>query len=321
MNQIVNSGPADQIVWSFQKSFEQVALSPEISESFKREAFFAVSILRENNYLLGIANRNQDSFKAAIMNVAAFGLTLNPAEKKAYLIPRKGKVCLDISYMGLVDIACKSGMVYVQARIVHKNDHFQIMGIDKEPEHHFKPFGDRGAIAGVYCVAKLETGEFLTEAMSIEDIYKIRDRSESYKKKSGPWVSDEGEMIKKTVVRRASKMWPKRDTLLDQAIHELDKQEEINFEAEREAHEAQARKAREEQIQQASKETEEKFTLIEQVKEDYNKLGENLTLAQKGEFLAEALRIQSLDSLRSKSFKQIKEIHERILLEIKRLSK
>ena len=72
--------------------------------------------------------------------------------------------------------------------------------------------------------------------MPIEDIYSIRDRSkawQAYKRKntSCPWVTDEGEMIRKTVIRRAYKMWPipsasakqiERALDLDHDEHELD---------------------------------------------------------------------------------------------------
>ena len=40
------------------------------------------------------------------------------------------------------------------------------------------------------------------------------------KKKKCPWVTDEGEMIRKSATKRASKYWPKTDRL-DQAIHHL----------------------------------------------------------------------------------------------------
>jgi recombination protein RecT len=95
-------------------------------------------------------------------------------------------------------------------------------GFDREPTHKFNPFAkDRGEIVGVYCVAKTNHGDWVTDTMTIDEVYAIRDRSESYKAgKSTPWKTDPGEMIKKTIVKRASKMWPKTDRL-DEAIHHL----------------------------------------------------------------------------------------------------
>ena len=206
--------------------FMSVLTDPGIN--FEREAAFALQVVGANSYLAKIAMGNQDSLRNAITNVAAIGISLNPASKLAYLVPRDGKVCLDISYMGLMHIAQQSGaIVWGQSAIVRANDAFQLNGIDRPPTHTFNPFGtDRGDIVGVYVVVKTDTGDYLTHAMAIHRVYDIRDRSSAwlaYKKdnsKKCPWVTDEEEMIKKTCIKQAAKMWPRRDRL-DAAVHNL----------------------------------------------------------------------------------------------------
>jgi recombination protein RecT len=193
------------------------------SISFDREAGFAVQVLGANDYAMGIATRNRQSVIDAVTNIAAIGISLNPARKQAYLVPRGGKICLDISYMGLLDLAIASGSIHWgQAELVRESDAFALNGFDKPPTHVFSPFSkDRGDIVGVYVVVKTSSGDYLTTTMTIDECNDIRDRSESWKKgKSGPWKDHPGEMVKKTVIKRASKMWPKCDRL-DQAIHHL----------------------------------------------------------------------------------------------------
>lgn len=185
------------------------------SMTWQKESQFAIQLFQANDYLAKMALSNQSSAQNAIINVAAIGISLNPALKHAYLVPRKGAVCLDISYIGLLHLAMVSGSIlWGQAVLVHENDDFKLTGLGSQPSHNYSPFGDRGKIVGVYCTVKTEHGDYLTECMSIDDVYKIRDRSESYKKnKSGPWATDPGEMIKKTCVKRANKYWPKVERL------------------------------------------------------------------------------------------------------------
>jgi recombination protein RecT len=208
-------------ILSLEGAFNDVLSDKAIK--FKAEAEFAVQVLMNNEYSLGIAVKNPDSVRNSVMNLAAIGLSLNPAKKQAYLVPRKNAICLDISYMGMVELAIASGSVrMVKAELVRANDTFEMNGFDREPTHKFNPFAkDRGEIVGVYCVAKTAHGDWMTDTMTIDEVYAIRDRSESYKAgKSTPWKTDPGEMIKKTIVKRASKMWPKTDRL-DEAIHHL----------------------------------------------------------------------------------------------------
>lgn len=215
-------------VYSVEQTFAATCVDKSIR--FEAEAGFAIQALTANEYAMKIALSNRQSVINAVTNIAAIGISLNPAKKQAYLVPRDGRICLDISYMGLMDLAIASGSLkWGQCRLVHEADDFELVGIDKEPVHRFRPFAkDRGPIVGVYCVVKTSEGDYLTHCMEIGDVYAIRDRSSAWKayvekKRSCPWVTDEGEMVKKTCVKQAYKYWPKteRSTRLEQAIHYL----------------------------------------------------------------------------------------------------
>lgn len=215
----------DQLVYSVQTNFEAVQVDKGIG--FAREAEFAIQILGSSDYAMKIAMNNKQSVADAITNVSAIGITLNPAEKKAYLVPRKGGICLAISHIGLLHLAIESGSIrWGQARLVYESDLFELNGLDQQPTHKFQPFSkDRGEIVGVYVSVKTADGDYLTEAMSTDEVNAIRDRSEAWKawigkQKSCPWVTDWGEMAKKTAVHRGHKYWPKTERL-DKALHYL----------------------------------------------------------------------------------------------------
>jgi recombination protein RecT len=207
------------------------------SLSFEVEAGFAVQQMEANDYLLSVAMGNRQSVINAVTNVAAIGISLNPARKQAYLVPRDKKVCLDISYIGLIDLATQSGsIVWAKSELVYESDQFQMGEPGTLPTHKFNPFGtDRGDVIGAYVVVKTPGGEYLCDAMSIREINEIRDRSSAWKayvskKASCPWVTDPGEMQKKTVIKRAAKTWPKNERL-NMAIQNLnvDLDEGIEF--------------------------------------------------------------------------------------------
>ena len=193
---------------------------------WKKESQFAIQLLQANDFLASIAMQNQASMQNAIINVAACGISLNPALKHAYLVPRKGgggkmQVCLDISYMGLLNIAMDSGVIlWGQAKLVYEKDAYENVGIDKAPNHKADPFRDRGQLIGVYCTVKTVDGDFLTEEMSVDEVNNIRERSQAFKSNSGPWITDYTEMVRKTVVKRAYKYWPKCERL-SEAVQSL----------------------------------------------------------------------------------------------------
>jgi len=208
-------------IYQTREHFESVLCDRSIS--FEREAGFAIQLLSASEYSLKTAMSNRQSVINAVTNIAAIGISLNPAKKQAYLVPRDGRICLDISYIGLMDLAMATGSVrWAQAALVHAGDKFELNGFDKPPSHVRDPFAtDRGEIVGVYCVVKTADGEYLTHTMTIADVYAIRDRSSAWKSgKSCPWRTDPAEMIKKTCVKQAYKYWPKTDRL-ETAIHHL----------------------------------------------------------------------------------------------------
>ncbi|HCJ50843.1 MAG TPA: recombinase RecT [Gallionella sp.] len=217
-----------QTMVSAQKGTFLAAARPGFDTDAKwaAESGFAMQVLSGNDFLMKVALGNPDSLKAAIVNVAAIGTSLNPAAKQAYLVPRNQKVCLDISYMGLLQMAMQDGCIlWGQARVVRNSDTFEMRGLSQEPIHTYNPFSDeRGDIIGAYVTVKLPNGDFLTHAMPMSLIDKIRGRSEAYKRKSGPWVTDPEEMIKKTVIKQAAKTWPKGEngSRLEQAVHYMD---------------------------------------------------------------------------------------------------
>jgi recombination protein RecT len=213
-------------ILSLEPTFNLVSIDPGIN--FHREAGFACQLLQANDYLLSVARKNRQSVIDAVTNIAAIGISLNPATKHAYLVPRDGKVILDISYRGMLHLAIASGSLrWGQAELVYAADHFLVGGYAEPPSHSRQPFAkDRGEIVGTYCVVRTIDGDYLTTTMNIDEVYSVRDRSESWKKhvsekKKSPWASDPGEMIKKTVIKRAYKTWPMSERV-QKAGHLLD---------------------------------------------------------------------------------------------------
>lgn len=197
------------------------------SVTWAKESQFAIQLLQRNDYLAKAAINNPTSAQNAIINVAAIGISLNPASKLAYLVPRDGMVCLDISYMGLLHIAQASGVIkWGQCKLVHESDTYEPQGLDRAPLHKYNAFAteaDRGKVVGGYCTVKTADGDYLTEEMSLAEIKATEATS---KAANGPWKKFWSEMARKTIVKRASKYWPRAERM-DRATDMLNEHEGI----------------------------------------------------------------------------------------------
>lgn len=200
------------------------------SLTWAKECQFAIQLFQRNQKLAETAVANPTSAQNAIINVAAIGISLNPASKLAYLVPRDGMVCLDISYMGLLHIAQSAGVIkWGQCKLVHASDQYETLGLDKAPAHKYAPFStpdERGPVIGGYCTVKTADGDYLTEEMSYAEIEEIRKVSKAGSSPKGPWVNFWSEMARKTIVKRAYKYWPRADRL-DNAVDVLNETEGV----------------------------------------------------------------------------------------------
>lgn len=146
------------------------------------------------------------SIMTGIKKAASCGLALDG--RNCHLVPYSPICQFQMDYKGLIALVRRNKSIkLVFAELVYANDTFRVW-IDENGKHlNHEPMiaGDRGKLLGAYSFAKMDNGEVDWEFMSDEEIEGIRARSPA--RNGGPWVTDPGEMRKKTVVRRHSKRW------------------------------------------------------------------------------------------------------------------
>lgn len=120
-------------------------------------------------------------------------------------------------YRGLVNCAKRAGCITdAYAEVVRECDEFDY-SLGLAPTLTHKPANkDRGDMINAYCVFTLADGTKRFVVMDAEEIEGIRKRSRA--SDFGPWKTDESEMWKKTVVRRAMKPFAGMSPALDAAI-------------------------------------------------------------------------------------------------------
>lgn len=203
-------------------------------ERFKRVLMTAI---QNNPDLLKCERR---SLWNAAMGAAKDGLL--PDGREGALVPfndkARGKIATWIPMIaGLRKKVRNSGEIATwDAQVVHEKDHFDYQ-LGDDPFIKHTPFmGDRGKIIAAYSVAVLKSGEKSREVMSVTEIERVRSFAPS--KNSPAWRDHYGEMCRKTVARRHSKILP-MSTDLDDLMRRDD--ELYNFQGERDAEQAPPR--------------------------------------------------------------------------------
>lgn len=213
MNDLVQRGPTmEQMFLQAQVEFTKIADKHKLVV-WAEECNFARQAVDRNTKL---AECTVSTLRDAIVNVAAVGLTLNPAYGYAYLIPEAQKrgdnwvqeARLQVSFKGLIAKATEEGgpMAWVVADVVYENDTFVFNGKWALPDHKMdNPFGDRGKPIGVYCTGKTHADDVITELAPWSEVMKAKAAA----KTKNVWDKWQDEMAKKFIIKRASKQWPR----------------------------------------------------------------------------------------------------------------
>jgi len=215
-----------QQIWAFQSLF--VAVADE--QLFYKEAGYCMNLLSDNDNLQQIAIQNPNSLRNAILNLARTGLTLNPTLQLAYLIPRGGKICLDISYKGYIEAGNKAGIT-LSARGVRQSEvdnrafDYHYNNGNHLLQHTPSLFSDEPFIGFYGCAYHSQTNKIVAfHLMTIQEIEAVRDAySQSFKKdgEKSIWAKNFNDMALKTVLRKLWNYIPKSEHKQLQAVQEI----------------------------------------------------------------------------------------------------
>lgn len=162
------------------------------------------------------------SIYEACLEAATLGLLVGGSLAHAYLVSYNCKVGANswekraqfqLGYRGMVELLRRSDKIKrVEARVVYEGDDFDF-GYGLVPTLTHKPRGctDPAKITHAYAIAFFSDGSTQFDVLDKDEIADARKRSKSFsseKGPAGPWVTDPGEMCKKTVVRRLCKLLP-----------------------------------------------------------------------------------------------------------------
>lgn len=212
----------------YDQKVKGVFLEVANEKTYLKEIIFAKQQFDNSDALQKCA---PNSIRNAIVNVALTGATLNPALQQAFLIPRKGKACLDFSARGLTQIAVSSGGVLdMDADVVYEKDEFVYeRGLNPVLVH--KPFmgGDKGKKKFVYATAVLPSGLKKFIVLDALEIEAIKKSSIALSKGADtPWKGDfDGEMWRKSAIKKLYKYLPQTERM-STAVAVLNAHEGLN---------------------------------------------------------------------------------------------
>lgn len=171
----------------------------------------------------------------SFMTMAQLELMPSDVSGEAYVLPYNNKGAkqaqFQLGYQGLVTLFYRAGCKSINAEIVYEKDKFSY--INGQVYHEPDVFADdRGKAIGAYVIVETQNGGKISKVMKKDEILRIGSRfSKSYKSSYSPWKEandPELWMWRKTVLKQASKLIPKNETIY-KAIAEDNKDSNLNL--------------------------------------------------------------------------------------------
>lgn len=199
-----SDAPVQKILEAAERSIDAAVRGPVRAETLIRAALLQISMTP------ALQKCDKLSIVQGVMQAASLGLLIGGPTGEAALVPRKGKAVLTPMVRGLVTLAMRSGSVLaVSPTAVYPGEKWKVYRgtrneIEHEPDYDLDIREDDKTIRYVYAVFQMRGGAMHFDVMNRREVEKVRAGSSA--KDDGPWVTHWGEMAKKTVVKRGSKM-------------------------------------------------------------------------------------------------------------------
>lgn len=188
-------------------------MAPEIEKALpahmsqERMTRIALSAVNANPKLLDSITQNPTSFLGALMQSAQLGLEPNTNLGHAYLIPYGQTVSLQLGYLGLLELAYRSGQYQkIMAMPVYKDDFFEYQYGTNEKLNHIPAPIQTGDPVGYYAYYNLTNGGQHFVYWSME---KVKLHKQHFSKAGNIWQKNFDAMALKTVIKDVLKYAPK----------------------------------------------------------------------------------------------------------------
>jgi len=201
--EIATTNKTRQILEANLSRFKEIGLSKDREKAFLKlaEIDFRERLLPSLGKLSGDqVLAKLEEYMRLLVVMARLDLMPDITNNKAYIIPRKGALVLQIGYKAYLEFASRSGWLF-NTQAIYEGDEFDI-DLATTLIRHKPSFVGRNdsAIIGVYCVAT-KGAERVVEFMSKEEIDFVKNEAST----KAIWDKWYGEMAKKTIIKRIIK--------------------------------------------------------------------------------------------------------------------